>query len=423
MDTGAFLEPSVDSIPHGERRHSSVLDRMRRGLSTIVFIIGLVLFLASGSFSQTIKGTYSFDRSGNLFADELYRRLKDDARPQDVLLYFFHQSNLYDDKIPVLLVFIDKKERADNPLAAARISLLKGGKRHDSLHGEKYVHVMVFVAESISETKSVSDPVMVKSNSETIKRTQKKCEAATEDHEWLTESKPRDVVLVHQSSIDYRQGSGEFFITSLVKTVASIVSGKSMEKADEVKKAEDIPDKPVRLQKVCGSDSVNVFFGYVRIPVYENTINRITVQEDYGGDKIYRHLATFGNYSASRVTSSIGIMGTFMKSGEATNHRTPIEAFIFGHFYLKRPELPAPRYQGNPAKVKLRQLSFSLVGGTKLSSKDLFDDLYVGVCLGHLLSTTGIVLGVSFRAPRDATGAIIDGKRKAHFCAGLTFIF
>jgi hypothetical protein len=411
--------------------YASKLGHKRRpGLIIPMVICGGFLFLSSAR-AQTIKGTYSFDRSP-AHIDHLLELLRSGDTTSEVFKYFFGVNKIFDRQIVNLLVFIDKPQRKKGPSEtypqigdiASYIALTKDGKKLNRLYGEKYVHVLVFVAEDTCEPNSVSTSIEEKDPAKTIKITK---ELSKETQELSTQVKKRDPLFVHQSSIDYRGGSGEFIVSAMARTLAAVLGGKDIEKGEEAKKGEDIPDKPIKLYEIGKSGVTKVFFGYVKIPVYENTINRITVEENYGDNKVFRHIATFGNYSSSVITTSIGIMGSFLeKVEEDEDKRTPVNAYLLGHIYIKRPRLPSAHYQKKFNRL-LEKSSFSIVAGTRISTS-LFDDLFIGVCAGHLLSTIGIVVGASFRTPKTvpapATPSTPTGdKRTAGLCAGLTFIF
>jgi hypothetical protein len=68
-------------------------------------------------------------------------------------------------------------------------------------------------------------------------------------------------------------------------------------------------------------------------------------------------------------------------------------------------------------------MSFSLAAGTKLKFEDPFSDIFAGIGIGHVLSTTALVVGVNFRTPRDAADTLLKEKRRGRFCVGLTFVF
>ncbi len=449
--------------------------RKSRSFLFLPMIMGLILLLTSTVLSQTKKGTYGYPfRPDSSYVSQLLNLLRSEDQITDVMKYFFGEHILYDSNLADLIVFIDKTKRTSdisnlqdlNDASSTHIALVKNGKREDHLFGEKYVYVMVFVAEEKGKKPSVSDPVEEKETSktttstvpeETPPDTSSLKERFERTSEIVVEQKPaipadekdqksiitkeiidykkREPVLVHQASLNHTQGSGEFFVSSLVRTIAAIFAKAQVEKADKPATGVDMADKPISFYEIGTVGKTILYWGYAKLPIYENTINRLTVQEDYGtvqkdcctykkGDKYiqYRHQATFGNYSASRITSSIGIMGTVNSAAAPTDKRMPVNPFLFGHCYLKRPELPAPHYQGHPLKMLYKRMSISLVAGTRIST-DLFDDLFLGACLGHFFSSTGLVVGFNFQTPRDAGGAATGGNRIMRFCTGLTFIF
>ena len=382
----------------------------------ILTVLGFILALAANLGSQTIKGTYSFtpDRDVKELLDKLRSQ-----RPEDAIRSLFGESNLYDKELADLLVFIDRVDGTPT-----RIALLKGGKRKKELWGEKYVYVMVFVAEKEGQEHSASKKVEEEETSQRVTDKSETEKPFKRTYQSTTVVKKRAPLSVHQSSLDYRLSSGEFFLSAMVKLAVAAISKQSWEKSDEAKKGEDIPDKPLKLQKVGKHGDVNLFFDYVKIPIYENTINRITVQEDYGDDSVYRHVATFGNYSASRVTTSVGAVGTIVPATATVPSARPIEPFAFAHVYIKRPSLPVPHYQNQPLREYWDRVSLSLVLGTRLVfDSALFKDIFVGGGIGHFLGPIAFVAGVNFRTPRDAAGNLTEQKRRGHFCAGLTFVF
>ena len=394
------------------------LKSKRRFLFFLAIILIAILSLRSTVLSQTIKGTYSLNPDFD--AKRLLELLKE---PDSVGALKFFFGELYDKELADLLVFID---RVDNK--PTHIELLKGGKSRKELWGEKYVYVMVFVAEKKGQKNTVSKKVEEKETSGKITETDKNevDKPVSKVSESTTIIKQRDPLFVHQSFLDYRKGAGEFFVASMARLAAAIFTKETIKEGEEAKKGEETPDKPMKLQKVGTHADTDLYFGYVKIPIYENTINRITVEEDYGDGEVDRHLATFGNYSASRITSSVGAVGTFIKAGETEPSCFPMEVFAFGHYYLfnKRPKLPSPHDQRGWLCKYWNEMSVSLVAGTNLTlDKGLFKDLFVGVGVGHIVSTAALVAGVNFRAPRNADGSLKSGEREFHWCVGLTFIF
>lgn len=450
-------------------------------LAAFNLILCCLFLINSTAIPQTIKGSYSFNRRPDQ-VEELLKKLSED-KLEEVPKCFFGENVVYDAELADLLVFIDKRERCTNiDLESSasefaclkkdnftRFAVIKDGKKREELFGERFIYVMVFVAENYCEQNTVgkftidnetTEKVVEKSIGNTSGKTEEKViemllgDASGKTGEIIIEKtvgdtcgktdevpktiKYREPLSVFQSSLDSRPGSGEFILYSVIRSIANIFSGEAIEKAEKSERAADIKNIPLRMYLV-GSDNksnTNLYFGIlIKTPIYENTINRFTVQEEYVNNEDPHqnikkmHLATFGNYSSSYVTSSIGLMGTFLKSeliksetGVIKSSRTPLDAFIFAHIYLKRPQIPPPRYQENANKNCLKKISFSIAVGTKISTS-LFDDLFFGVSVGHFYSTVGVVAGVNYRTTTlVGDDDKIRKKRKLYFSLGLTLM-
>ncbi len=431
-------------------------------------IFGLILccvfLFNSNANPQTIKGSYSYDRPAGQIETMLIK-LADTSSIKDVPKDFFGENNVYDAELADLLVFIDKTGQYAKE---TKFALLKKGKLKEELFGDKFIYIMVFVAENENEQNSMGqftrdiettektvenlgrntsekadhkavDSLDKEGSGQSFKKTREKeiADATGKTREVVETIKYREPLSISQSSLESRPGSGEFILTSVLRTIANIFSGMSIEKAEKAERAADIVNIPLRMYLV-GSDKsgkIKLYFGLLKTPISENTINRFTVQEEYGNNddphqnrkKMY--LATFGNFSGSYVTSSIGLMTTIVKSeiiktesGVTKSSRTPLDPFLFAHVYLQRPKLPRPRYQQNSHQAFYKKLSFSIVAGTKISTS-LFDDLFLGASVGHFYSTVGIVAGINFRTVTILVDKDqIRKKRKLCFSLGLTLM-
>ena len=299
-------------------------------------------------------------------------------------------GDMYDDELPDVVVFVDQTKRGNStgmlPDSAVRVSLVKSKKERGELFGERYIYALVFVAKSSEDSCSCAD-----SGKEPI------------------------VVL---SRLEQRPGSGEFALISAVKAVAGAFAQLSVE-GREPTNGEAPCSVGLELKEIGKTDSTLLCHGRAKLPLLVNTINRLRVEDL---DTTAEPQATFGNYSKSWVTSSVGLVGFCLGSETARQekaNRTLVEPFLFGHIYLKRPQRPKPRLNSIRAEFS-GQISYSLVAGTSLSS-DLLDDLFFGLSVGHFLSTMGVVAGVNYRTEESPdTG---EKKRKGHFALGVTFIF
>jgi len=410
------------SGPRAHYRTGQVLRKLSLLFCCLILLCPLAL-------PQEISGTYSVERSKAQVIHLLY--LLKSKNMQDAVKCFFGEGVLYDRDLADLLVFIDKTERhelSDPCLSiydSSKIALLKRGIKRTDLFGEKFLYLMVFVAEKATDPYSVG-----KNISESAKP-----EIAEEQIEKITERSP---LSVWQSSLDYKVGSGEFFLISMVKTILKVIpGGASIDSSKQTEQLIEIKNQPLKMACIgCTKDKDNkdednifLYYGYMRLVLVENTINRFTVNETLSDkkssdNKIYYHLATFGNYSSSIIGSSMGFTGTYMKSKQREqldDARFPINAFFFGHLYIKRPRLPTPHHPNStfPRQI-VRRFSLSLACGTALKT-DLLDDLFVGIGVGHLFGALGIVAGYNFRTEAKTIGDITEKKRKPHFCVGINF--
>jgi len=426
----------------------------------------------STAIPQTIKGSYSFERSQDQ-VKTLLNLLSNDSTLEKIPKCFFGENVAYDAELVDLLVFIDKRGRHTNASLEksntselpclkkdnfTRFAVIKGEKKREELFGAKFIYVMVFVAENDNEQNSVGrftkdietmekvveNPVGNASRKTEEKDTEKLVggasgktrdtsieksvvETSGKTDEVTKTIKYREPLSVSQSSLDSRASSGEFILYSAIKSIGKAFSSVAIEKSE---RTPDIVNVPLRMFLV-GSDNAktNLYFGFMKTALFENTINRFTIQEDYGNNedphqnKKNMHLATFGNYSSSYITSSIGLMFTRQKAEVQNNekdNRYLVDPFVFAHLYLKRPQLPGPRFQNSPAKKSWKEFSFSFVVGTKISDP-LFEDLFTGICVGQIFGVSSVV-GVNWRTTTEANDGEKIKKRKPRFTIGVAFV-
>ena len=106
----------------------------------------------------------------------------------------------------------------------------------------------------------------------------------------------------------------------------------------------------------------------------------------------------FSNSSASLVAFSVGLIGTLNAEDTALAEETHFNGYALAKIYVRRPRIKAFLEEG---RVSLRtRPSLGLVLGTGLD--DLFEEVVVGVSIGHVLGRTGVVLGAN-RIPRVET--------------------
>jgi hypothetical protein len=277
---------------------------------------------------------------------------------------------------------------------------------------------MVFVAESESDKQSVLKPkfqhtlIEKKSTKEIVEG--KMVETAEEIKEAIKKSLP---LSVRHSSLAWRRGSGEFALFSIAKGIAKGFVGAETEKEEPEDEARKEPS-PLSMHEVGYQNGIRLTFGMAKIPLVENSINRIHIEGFTESD--INPLATFGNYSKSWITSSISVMGS------EEGNRAHVDVFLLGHYYVKRPKLPSPQlsYTNNSSgETFFQKISVSLVLGIKISSDILqIQKVFIGVSLGHFLSNNlGIVVGKTYGRRNSDTDKTFH--RSGEWAVGLTLIF
>lgn len=312
----------------------------------------------------------------------------------------------------------DTKKSEEKKEHLINIALVQKNKNKNQLFGERFIYVMVFVAESKSDEQSVLKPkyeympVEKKITKEKIK--EKMIKTGEDIKETIIKSFP---LSVRHSSLAWRSGSGEFALFSVARGIAKAFVGA----AAESKEVEDRTLKEtlsLKMREVSYHNGTRLTFGMAKIPLTENSINRIHI--DGLSDSNINPLATFGNYSKSWITSSICVMGSEEES------QAHIDMFLLGHYYVKRPRLPPPQLpytNGASTKNFFQKISISFVFGVKISD-DIFEaeGVFMGVSLGHIFSNNlGIVIGKIYRRRNNDNNKTF--RRRGEWAAGLTLIF
>ncbi len=424
-------------LSDGSRAHYQIEQVLLRAALSL----GFLFLLCPLARAQQISGSYHVDRNKDQVA-KLLELLQAD-RMQDVQKYFYGEDVIYDRDLADLFVFIDKTKGSKDPSIeclspepSVKFALIKREKCRKDLFGEKFVYIIVFVAEKGNDPHSVGELIPTNKRTITTVISDPSKKVTTEIDESTISP-----LSITQSSLDFSLGTGEFFLVSAIKAVAGASIG-AQTKDEEIK---EMLHEPLTMTRVgCVKDKCDKFakeedntflyFGYKRVALVENTVNRFTINEtlvDKKGSvkKIYNHQATFGNYSSSFFGSSVGFTGTFISDkqrAELSDKRFPVNAFLFGHVYIKRPRLPTPHYLGSNAPGRIaKRCSLSLAVGTALKG-NLLSDFFIGIGVGHLVGSFGLVAGYNLRTVEidlGGTGADkkTEQKRKASLCVGLSF--
>jgi hypothetical protein len=379
----------------------------------IILITLLFLNLSPRLLSQTLAGKYS-TRLDASTTKELLNYLSSEDKFKFVKKIFFMDT--YDDELADIIFFID--ERKPNNITKEssgnkpRIEIIKNNKRYDNLFGERFIYVTAFIA-----TTGEPDTNSILYNPAENNR-KHRCHYSE-----IQSSK--DSLNIHMSALDQRPNSGEFALFSIIQTVSSAISEKPLANM-VVRDSIATINLKSKVIKLGSNESTNLYFIFEKLPLKNNTINRIRLGEM--GDK-WLYQATFGNYSDAWLTSSVGILGSYPKKKHVQSDSTSgrdfdVTPFLFVHLYLfDRPKIPHPRYNNSYGEFN-QKLTISLVVGTNLSDK-LMKNIFTGFCIGHALSKVGVLFGCNFKDIDyyDKDRKVINTKREVHYSMGLSYIF
>ncbi|HWR82790.1 MAG TPA: hypothetical protein VN285_05780 [Candidatus Deferrimicrobium sp.] len=302
-------------------------------------------------------------------------------------------NTTYDKKLANVIIFLDLRKNT------SKIVLLQNGKAAAHLRGERFVYALVLIAQSDTRPWPASSDFVgvIQPVGDSVYKRQRS-----------------QLPVVKLSPLDRRIGAGEATLRMVLKFVSGAAS-LSAESGTGVKDAVETLDLHSLGKTAKSNGSTELFFGMAKFPLAENTINRIRLQ--WAGTIVPQ--ATFGNYSDSWLAGSIGLLYTRVDSAVAAGDKVPrtlIQPFLFGHLYLKRPQIPAPRGLGFVDR-EWRKLGVSVVGGTRVSA-DYFDDLFAGMALGPMIGSGNIVVGFNFRRTSAGSSA---GRRDGRVAAGISF--
>jgi hypothetical protein len=350
-------------------------------------------------FSQTLSGRFTYHLD-NKKTDILLHELFDmDMQAQAVKTFF---GNTYDQELVDLVFAIDERKTAGEPL----FRLLKHGKSRGHLFGERSVYVMAFIATDNTDKGSIMH-----------KAAEKGCPKAENADSCIS---------VHLAPLDQQIESGEFAVFSIIKDVVSMLKGIPLANMSEPE-ASKIIDDTAKVVLLGENDSTRLYYACLKLPLKNNTVNRLRLgrMEDK-----WVYQTTFGNYSASWVTSSMGFLASRPKdshsgSADSTDVRDPaFTPCLFAHVYLSRPLNPHPRYN-SASREFFPRISFSVVLGTNLSGS-FGDDLFVGGCIGHAISRLGILAGINYKNInyyKRSNKTLARVRREPQYSFGLSFLF
>lgn len=384
----------------------------RRYLGSLLLLLGTIASPAASLRAQSISGAFSIQRAPDSIG-VLLKQLREDESLKDIPKYFF--GDVYNEVLPNLVVFVDKAAVQNSLLSPIRAELILEGEKKKELYGESYLYCLLFVA-----TDSEEDSCFSKVDTTTYKTTERKLKHSTvtkantggttitHDTTLVQQEIKKPKIYIKLSPLDYSIGGGEFVLYRLVRGIAERflpISGEEQTEQGQIADTTILLELEKMGHTPDGSDTTYLYYAYEKIPIGENTINRVGIR-NVDKKSIYN---TFGNFSDSKIATSIGLLRTSVGSEEAaknSTHNKIIDPFVFGHWYLcKRPNKPA-QHVNNWWKRCWSRISIGPVIGTKITNiDDLFDDYFVGWGIGHLVGSAGIVVGRTFRTTTNDDGS------------------
>ena len=373
----------------------------------VILLLFIVCLGYNRGTAQTISGKYSTVLD-QVKADSILSLLGSEKNIIKVPEAYF--GEVHDRYLADMIYFIDERGKSKSSGNAALI--VKNRKRH-CLFGEKYVYVMVFIATGTGPDSRCRPGLSIDLINNRLK---------------ISMKKPGEQALgieVRHSALAKEPVTGAFALLSLFEKIGSSI--KLPSSAAPIDATVEGKTWKVEAEPVYTSEDLCLYLAYKKVPLCENTINRVRVNGFREND---RYLATFGNHSGARVTSSVGVLASFRKDNAGcADGWEPEVSFpdfrpaIFGHFYIFRPQMPRPR-KFKWIKRFWQGSSVSIVLGTNLSG-NFMDDCVAGICWGHMADRIGVIAGYNHKK----TVCIHDQEdkerieRKPALSLGISYIF
>lgn len=375
-------------------------------------------------FSDDLFGKFEFNIE--MIDNALTLLQEDNNINKDSLLVTLPKTifqDIYNPELPDLLVILDGKGFLIDPI------MIKNAKKENCLWGDRHIWVMIISVGSQWNREYVS------SSKKEIKKQGKEKKESVADSIIIEEKiYKHGEIEITISTLDHMLGREEFILSSVIRGIAALFSltGIAGEAKTAEVKEEEVDSLSLKLIPDAEKKGKHkLYFGMAKFKLKENTINRIGIKlpsdtsdsEEQGNHPLSAY-ATFGNYSSSLLASSIGLAWTFWEP-DSTHHKNKVDPFLFAHIYFGkygRPQLPRRYYLNNSKCSRIKRFfdncSYSLVIGTKITGKNFFDDIFIGIGAGHIIGQGGIVAGVNFVSFLNKSG---DKDRKGNIMVAITY--
>lgn len=284
----------------------------------------------------------------------------DEGRPVEALQQYFGAA-VYDSLRPTWVIYLDG--------LTARQWLVQNDSVVDSrvLNGEKNLFVRIF-ARGLTDT-------VIRSTTFSVDTVQNHRPAVS------------SVMHLTRSMLDYKADPA---------LIQLVVAAGSLLKINPGQSTNDNPPPSAASETL---HLVNVgrtrpfYAAWARIPLSENTQYQLALAPEqghwFGTDQVV--ITNIGNVSRSRFGAALGggltlradVRRSAGGADVAREHSERINLYVFGHWFLRPPELP------------WRKNSRALVIGTNVLDGSLFDDIILGHSWGRHLGAVGYVLGIN----------------------------
>lgn len=325
--------------------------------------------------AQRILSPEDVDRIRSLLQDESA------TSPGRALACYF--GSIYTDKLTDLVIYVDTS-------GVRRQVIIRDGEiqERESLRGARFVYVLLFTEDTLlTDVDNTSRRPALSDTKDT---------AAQKSNGPVLDSSR--AVTVRRTSIDYE---ADPFLVTLVKGFGSKLFGGAPEP-----QSHRLADDTLLLilhDLGRGTHDVPLYLAFGRIPIGEDTWDRISV-EPLEGRRFLKDRTIVTNFeNAARSPFGVGLGAGFTFNARTRSlssdtlkpagQQTRVTMYLLGHWDIVRSRLP------------LHRMSFGLTVGTNLLQGDLLNDLVIGASLDRIVGDLGLTGGVNLlSSKRDASG-------------------
>jgi hypothetical protein len=370
--------------------------------------------------AQTIAGGFQVEKNQKL-AEALHTYLGDNPIPYSQIARRIFQK-AYDPELADIFFFVD--QTTSEPFGD--VQLIHHGKNKKELFGQQCAYALILLKKNAPEKPILKDNSPFKTETKKVQFKTSQGDTTITLKQIPKEKKGPTVKL---SPLYEKKNASDHALLSIFESLAVTFAGVTAKSGDEEKPPTDSTFS-LELDSIGTIDNNKTafYFGIVKIPLKEGTINRIRISEDENPQNVS---ATFGNYSGASIIASIALLYqpkrhdsltyTDYVSNDSLKKREDIDElfpFLLAHIFIKKPRIPNAHMTGSVISHLYSKMSFSITLGLKLSKDHIFDDKFLGVTFGHLVGSAGLVLGTNLR---DFQKIDKTQGHKGHFVIGINY--